>query len=87
MQTLSVAASDTVRVPLYRRNGTICAYALLDAADATWATSLRWHLHTNGYAARCVNGKLIRIGRFASEDEAGAAAEAARARLMPYTTN
>jgi len=49
---------DTVRIPLRARDGSIRAYALVDAADADWVNQWRWCL-TAGYASRGmrVNGR------------------------------
>lgn len=41
----------TARIPLVARNGTVRAYAVIDAADAAWASQWRWNL-SDGYAAR-----------------------------------
>lgn len=40
------------RIPLYRRDGSIRAYALVDAADFEVVAPFRWHLGSNGYARR-----------------------------------
>lgn len=41
----------TARLPLHARDGTVRAYALIDAADAAWAQQWRWSM-TAGYASR-----------------------------------
>jgi len=41
----------TARLPLFRRDGTVRAYAKIDANDATWVSQWRWHM-VSGYAAR-----------------------------------
>lgn len=43
---------DTVRIPLRARDGSVRAYALVDAADADWVNQRRWFLGTHGYAVR-----------------------------------
>lgn len=47
----------TARIPLRARDGSIRAYALVDAADAEWANQWRWSLG-KGYALRigCAGG-------------------------------
>src|SRR5206468_3438806 len=43
--TLPLPSDDaTVTLPLRRKDGTIRAYALIDAADAAFVTPWRWHL-------------------------------------------
>lgn len=42
-----------VRVPLWRRDGSVAAYALVDSADEGLA-ALRWYLGSGGYAMRQV---------------------------------
>jgi hypothetical protein len=42
---------DTVRIPLRARDGSVRAYALIDAADADLANGWRWRF-SDGYAAR-----------------------------------
>jgi hypothetical protein len=42
---------DTVRIPLRAKDGSVRAYALIDAADVEWVNRWRWYL-TTGYAAR-----------------------------------
>jgi hypothetical protein len=44
---------STVQIPLRARDGTIRAYALVDASDAEWANQWTWRLYNTGYAARC----------------------------------
>lgn len=41
---------DTVRIPLRARDGSVRAYAVVDAADAEWVNRWRWSID-NGYAA------------------------------------
>lgn len=41
-----------VQVPLRRRDGSIVAYAIVDAIDAPKALANRWYLGTRGYAMR-----------------------------------
>lgn len=45
-------SQDTVRIPLRARDGSVRAYAIVDAADADWVNQWRWSLN-EGYAARC----------------------------------
>jgi hypothetical protein len=40
------------RIPLRRRDGTIVAYALVDAEDYDWLMQWRWSLDNDGYAKR-----------------------------------
>lgn len=51
--TLESLMSDTVQIPLRARDGSVRAYALIDAADAEWAAQYPWHLTNKGYAGRC----------------------------------
>lgn len=44
---------DCTPIPVHRRDGSICAYVIVDAEDAEWASQRRWHLNT-GYAARSI---------------------------------
>jgi hypothetical protein len=44
----------TGRIPLHAADGTVRAYAVIDAADAEWAGQWRWCL-SHKYAARTVN--------------------------------
>lgn len=46
---------DTVRIPLRARDGSIRAYAIIDATDAEFVNQWRWHLGSNGYAERNVH--------------------------------
>jgi hypothetical protein len=48
-------------IPLRRRDGSIRAYTIVDAADAEWANQWRWRWN-GGYAAR--NGEKIAPKRF-----------------------
>lgn len=44
---------DVARIPLRARDGTVRAYAIVDAADAEWVNQWRWCLYLPiGYAAR-----------------------------------
>lgn len=45
--------AGAVRIPLYRRDGSIRAYAIVDEADATIVTHRRWYL-SHGYVVRGV---------------------------------
>lgn len=48
------------RLPLFRRDGTVVAYTLLDAQDFAFHNRWTWRLHRNGYAMRNVqtDGKV-----------------------------
>jgi len=45
------AIQESVRIPLRARDGSIRAYAIVDAADATWLNQWHWSL-SHGYAVR-----------------------------------
>lgn len=47
-------SDDTVQIPLCARDGSIRAYATVDASDAEWAGQFRWYLSGVGYAVRTV---------------------------------
>lgn len=49
---VAVMADGTASVALCDRNGGIRAYAIVDAADASWVAQWRWSLDRNGYATR-----------------------------------
>ena len=53
----------TVRVPLRAKDGSVRAYALIDATDADWVNQWRWCLNSNGYAKRrqVVDGRQIMV--------------------------
>ena len=55
-----MCSEDTVRIPLYARDGSVRAYALVDAADADWVNQWRWILFGK-YATRTarVNGRRL----------------------------
>lgn len=42
----------TALIPLYARDGTLKAHAIIDAADAEWASQFNWSLNAKGYVAR-----------------------------------
>lgn len=46
-----VRDDGTAQIPLRGRGGTVRAYAIIDAADAEWASQWAWHL-CDGYARR-----------------------------------
>lgn len=50
---------DTALIPLRARDGSVRAYAIVDAADADWINQWKWHLDVDGYARRSqkINGK------------------------------
>lgn len=45
-------SDSTVHIPLRARNGTVRAFALIDAADAPFVNQWRWCLGKRGYAVR-----------------------------------
>lgn len=51
----------TARVPLLSRDGSVLAYALIDAADAEWAGQWQWGLSKQGQYA--VRGNGIKMHR------------------------
>ena len=50
--------NGAVQIPLRKKDGSVRAYVIVDAADAEWACQWRWHW-TDGYATRNVkaNGR------------------------------
>lgn len=70
---------DPIVLPLRNRAGEVVATALIDAADAHLARCNYW------MATAMLEGKRKTIGRFDTEDEAGAAASAWRREHMPYS--
>lgn len=58
-----VDADGTARIPLYARDGSVVAWALIDAADAAWAAQWRWSFQSDGYVYRSVtvNGRDHRL--------------------------
>lgn len=57
----------TARIPLLAKNGSVRAYALIDAVDAEWASQWPWHVGTKNYVVRNIwNGtryKSLRLHR------------------------
>jgi hypothetical protein len=56
----------TAMIPLHARDGSIRAYALVNATDAQWAGQWRWCLSDEGYAVRneWVGGhRMVRMHR------------------------
>ncbi len=53
MHSDDTCPDGAVRIPLRARDGSIRAYAVVDATDAERLTRWRWHLTSHGYAARC----------------------------------
>lgn len=51
----SLEQCTTAQIPLRARDGSVRAYALIDAADTDFVNQWRWHL-TNRYAARGAYG-------------------------------
>lgn len=65
-----MCSDDTVRIPLRARDGSVRAYALVDAADADFVNQWRWCLDGVGYAVRARNigcGKSTRKFRLHRE--------------------
>jgi hypothetical protein len=52
MRPDDTAPDGAVLIPLRRRDGSVRAYAVVDAADADWVNQWRWSLNYNGYAVR-----------------------------------
>jgi hypothetical protein len=54
---------DTVRIPLRARDGSVRAYALVDASDADRTSQWRWCLGHEGYAVRNqeVDGRTVQF--------------------------
>jgi len=59
MQWDDSAPDDAVRIPLRARDGSVRAYAIVDAADADWVNQWRWSLN-GGYAHRCTLKNYVR---------------------------
>ena len=57
----------TARIPLRGANGSIRAYAVIDANDLSWVNQWRWCLNSTGYAVRRVKtprgARLLRLHR------------------------
>lgn len=53
----------TALIPLCDRSGAVKAHAVIDVADASWASQWRWTLSTEGYATRGteIAGKQLTI--------------------------
>ena len=51
------------KIPLYKRDGTIRDYALIDSDDFCHINQWKWHLDCDGYARRSfkINGKKISL--------------------------
>ena len=65
-----MTVQDTARIPLRARDGSIRAYAIVDAADAAWANQWRWCLDSDGYAIRTEYagpGQSVRLFRLHRE--------------------
>lgn len=43
---------ESFEIPMFRRDGSVRAVALVDAKDFEWLSNYRWHLSTVGYCAR-----------------------------------
>lgn len=42
----------TALIPLYARDGTLKDHAIIDAADAEWASQWAWYMNVQGYVGR-----------------------------------
>ena len=62
MRPDDTAPDGAVHIPLRRRDGSIRAYAIVDAADASWVNRYRWSLGTSGYAERTAGHGPTRVG-------------------------
>lgn len=51
------------RLALRRRDGSICAHAIVDDADFEWASRWRWCLATIGYVVRRPSGRTVYLHR------------------------
>ena len=56
-------SQDTALIPLRARDGSVRAYATVDASDADWVNQWRWHLDNRGYAVRSEYGEGFKGGR------------------------
>ena len=67
MRPDDTAPDGAVLIPLRARDGSVRAFAVVDAADAAWANQWRWSLDGDGYAVRSErrNGhcQTIRLNR------------------------
>lgn len=45
--------NGTSKIPLRGRGDIVKAWVIVDEEDYEWASRHRWHLHPDGYAARC----------------------------------
>ncbi len=63
---------DTARIPLRARDGSVRAYATVDATDVAWVAAVQ------------VGGRKVYSKRFESEEDAAKAASEARRNLLPY---
>lgn len=50
-------------IPLWRRDGTIAAFVMVDAEDFERLSRWRWKLTRDGYAARTINGSTVQLQR------------------------
>lgn len=55
MRLDDTAPDGAVLIPLRARDGSVRAYAIVDAADADWVNQSRWCLGGKGYAYRAVS--------------------------------
>jgi hypothetical protein len=53
----------SARIPLHAQDGSVKAYAVIDAVDAECVGQFRWSLDSNGYAMRRHLGKRITLHR------------------------
>lgn len=62
-EPLEIDVTGTARIPLRAHDGSVRAYALIDAEDAEWAAQWRWCLDSDGYAVRSTSSALFRLHR------------------------
>lgn len=58
-----IIEGDLARLPVVTRSGSLRAYAIIDAADAEWASQWAWRLGSNGYVARQEDSRTISLHR------------------------
>lgn len=61
----------TIRVPLFRGDGTIVAWSLIDETDAYVVFKRRWHLSSNGYATCTFGGSTRPMHRLLLRGQIG----------------
>lgn len=55
----SLAIDHTARIPLHRRDGTVAAFALIDAADYEWLSGWHWSVATKHRVAARREGRRV----------------------------